>query len=214
MKTVTFWYVRHGQTLFNKLDKMQGWCDSPLTEQGIKNAEEAREILKGVPLNAAYTSTSERCRDTCAIVIEGRGIPVHEKKGLKEINFGTWEAVPQGENEEQIAPRRAAVHWEDCGGDSFESLRNRIIETYNAIYDECSDGDNVLIVSHGGVWIWIQSELLGVNKEEFFRMKMEKGVPPMPNGYNGCFTCTDGVFRLKSSPGCTEEDINKLYKEE
>lgn len=212
MKTVTFWYVRHGQTLFNKLDKMQGWCDSPLTEEGIKDAQKARDLLKDVPLDAAYTSTSERCRDTCAIVLDGRNIPVHETKGLKEINFGTWEGISQSENREIIAPRLSIVHWDDLGGDSYESLSSRIRETYKAIYDKCNDGDHVLIVSHGGVWIWMQSMLLNLDKETLFRMKMRKGLTPAPNGYNGCFTCTDGVFRLISTPGCTEEEVRSLYQ--
>ena len=48
MKKVTFYYVRHGGTLFNVLNRMQGWCDSPLTDQGIREAEEAKELLKSV----------------------------------------------------------------------------------------------------------------------------------------------------------------------
>ena len=35
----TLYLMRHGQTLFNVEHKIQGWCDSPLTEQGIKQAE-------------------------------------------------------------------------------------------------------------------------------------------------------------------------------
>lgn len=37
----TLYLMRHGQTLFNKRRKVQGWCDSPLTELGIKQAEAA-----------------------------------------------------------------------------------------------------------------------------------------------------------------------------
>lgn len=37
MKTI--YLVRHGQTFINRYDKMQGWCDTPLTNQGIKEAE-------------------------------------------------------------------------------------------------------------------------------------------------------------------------------
>ena len=32
---ITFYLVRHGETLFNHLGRMQGSCDSPLTERGI-----------------------------------------------------------------------------------------------------------------------------------------------------------------------------------
>ena len=38
--------VRHGQTLFNELHMTQGWCDSPLTELGKKQAKEAGQSLR------------------------------------------------------------------------------------------------------------------------------------------------------------------------
>ena len=36
---VTFYVVRHGQTLFNVMGKVQGWCDTPLTDEGVRAAE-------------------------------------------------------------------------------------------------------------------------------------------------------------------------------
>lgn len=40
----TLYLMRHGQTLFNLQHKIQGWCDSPLTELGIKQAESCRKM--------------------------------------------------------------------------------------------------------------------------------------------------------------------------
>ncbi len=36
----TIYLMRHGQTYFNLWHKIQGWTDSPLTEEGIKQAKE------------------------------------------------------------------------------------------------------------------------------------------------------------------------------
>ncbi|MBR3310947.1 MAG: histidine phosphatase family protein [Solobacterium sp.] len=212
MKTVEFYYVRHGETLFNVLDKMQGWCDSPLTENGIKDAERAHDILKDIPLTKAYTSTSERCRDTCALVLKGRNVPVFETKGLKEINFGTFEAIQQSSHMDEIGPRRQALHWEDVGGDSYETFSTRIRNAFQKINDECEDGDHVLIVSHGAVWLWMQKIILGLDMETFRKTKEEKGLPMMPNGYNGTFVCEDGVFRLTGIPGMTKEEVAAMYE--
>ena len=44
MKTV--YLMRHGQTLFNQLHKIQEWCDAPLTELGIKQAQIAKNYFK------------------------------------------------------------------------------------------------------------------------------------------------------------------------
>ena len=56
--------MRHGQTLFNVRRRIQGSCDSPLTELGIKQAEAARELIKDIPFDHYYSSTAERASDT------------------------------------------------------------------------------------------------------------------------------------------------------
>ncbi len=213
MKKVTFYYVRHGETLFNVMNRMQGWCDSPLTERGIEDARRAGRQLAEVPFDAAYVSTSERCRDTCALVLEGRDdVPVFERKGLKEVNFGTWEAVEVDLHLDEINRRRGdGIHWDDCGGDSDETFAARVRETYGAIYDEREDGDVVLIVSHGAAWLWMQRILLGVDSAAYGRLREGKGLVKLPNGFNGVFTCTDGKWRLEESPGLARNEVATLY---
>lgn len=213
MKKVKFYYVRHGETLFNVCNRMQGWCDSPLTELGIQNAKEAKKILEKVPFNAAYVSTSERCRDTCSIIVEGREIPVYESKGLKEVNFGTWEGVKVDRHLDEINRRRGnGIHWDDCGGDSNETFGKRVREVYNKIYEECNDGAQILIVSHGAAWLWMQGILLGIDSGAFGKLKEDKGLTKLPNGYNGIFSCTDGRWKLEEVPGLTKEEIKDLYE--
>ena len=58
--------MRHGETLFNKQKKIQGWCDAPLTELGIEQARHAYEFFKerNITFTHAYSSTSERACDT------------------------------------------------------------------------------------------------------------------------------------------------------
>ena len=103
------------------------------------------------------------------------------------------------------------IHWDDCGGDSDETFAKRIKETYGAIYDERRDGDRILIVSHGAAWLWMQRILLGIDSGEFGRLKEGKGLTKLPNGYNGRFSCTDGLWRLEEVPGLTGEEISSLY---
>lgn len=42
----TLYLMRHGQTLFNKRRKNQGWYDSPLTELGIRQAKTVAKYFK------------------------------------------------------------------------------------------------------------------------------------------------------------------------
>ena len=69
MKGVIFimkhlYMMRHGQTLFNVRRRIQGSCDSPLTELGIKQAEAAKELIKDISFDHYYSSTAERASDT------------------------------------------------------------------------------------------------------------------------------------------------------
>ena len=53
--------MRHGQTLFNTLNRIQGWCDSPLTQEGIQQAIAVSKTLQSPPKEnqtCAFSHTS------------------------------------------------------------------------------------------------------------------------------------------------------------
>ena len=54
----TLYLMRHGQTLFNVRRKIQGACDSPLTELGIQQAGIASAYFDEIDLDHAYCSTA------------------------------------------------------------------------------------------------------------------------------------------------------------
>ena len=83
--------VRHGQTLFNQQKKVQGWCDSPLTQEGIQQAIAVSKTLQSISFECAYSSTSERAMDTMHYILQDRSVPYAYVKGLKELNFGSLE---------------------------------------------------------------------------------------------------------------------------
>ncbi len=58
--------VRHGQTLFNKKNRIQGWCDSPLTKLGHRQAKATKEYFekRGVVFDKACCSTLHRTEET------------------------------------------------------------------------------------------------------------------------------------------------------
>lgn len=139
----TFYITRHGQTLFNAQSKIQGACDSPLTELGIKQAEIAGKHIKdlGIHFDEAYCSTSERAIDTLKIMTT---IPFTARKDLKEWNFGRLE----GEGEHLNPPLPYGDFFVQFGGESEVNFRNRM---GNAIMEIAKDaqGDDILVVIHG-----------------------------------------------------------------
>ncbi len=136
--------VRHGQTLFNELHMTQGWCDSPLTELGRKQAKEAGRSLRNVDFSAVYTSTSERTSDTAELITDK---PYTRLKALKEIYFGLYEG-----QREFTQPKNWFVDNTDAfvpyGGESVQEMAERFENCVKAIMKK-EEGENILIVSHG-----------------------------------------------------------------
>lgn len=69
---VTFYVVRHGQTLFNVMGKVQGWCDTPLTEEGVRAAQALGRGLANWDFTAAYSSDSGRAVQTLDHLLDAR----------------------------------------------------------------------------------------------------------------------------------------------
>ena len=146
--------MRHGQTLFNLRKKTQGWSDSPLTNLGITQAQQAKAYFENhnIVFDGVYTSTSERSIDTKNIITD---LPHVALKGLKEWNFGMMEAEPE---DLQKVPREPGqmTHGEffvPFGGESANQLLERIDETIDSILR--NNHQNTLIVGHAGaMWVY------------------------------------------------------------
>lgn len=69
---VTFYIARHGETQFNVQNRVQGWCDSPLTPSGIYDAYRLGQGLADVEFVGACTSDSGRAQHTLSIALEAR----------------------------------------------------------------------------------------------------------------------------------------------
>ena len=70
--TVTFYITRHGQTVYNVASRVQGWCDSQLTDEGIRVAHLLGRGLAEVPFAQAYCSDAGRAVQTLNAVLAAR----------------------------------------------------------------------------------------------------------------------------------------------
>lgn len=92
--TVVLYITRHGKTILNTMDRVQGWADTPLTPAGVGVAEFLGKGLQDVPFKAAYSSDLGRARQTARIVLDSKGqtdMPVIEVPQVRETNFGSYE---------------------------------------------------------------------------------------------------------------------------
>lgn len=91
---VTFYVVRHGQTLFNVMGKVQGWCDTPLTEEGVRAARSLGRGLANVEFAAAYSSDSGRAVQTLNELLRARADERGEGCAWPQIRQAEWESAP------------------------------------------------------------------------------------------------------------------------
>jgi len=94
--SVVFYVTRHGKTLFNTVERAQGWSDTPLTAPGVEVAEQLGKGLakNGVKFNAAWSSDSGRARETAHLALDNSGngnVPLQESPKFRESGFGIYE---------------------------------------------------------------------------------------------------------------------------
>lgn len=98
---IDIYLVRHGKTMFNTTGQVQGWSDSPLTEQGILQAKQAGNGLKGVHFITAFSSDSGRARETAKIILQENDTAdkpeLIELKSLREWGYGGYEGRDDAE---------------------------------------------------------------------------------------------------------------------
>jgi broad specificity phosphatase PhoE len=136
--------ARHGETDWNVLHRLQGWTDRPLDETGRRQAVELAETLKGIHLDAIYSSTLSRSRDT-ATTVAAKTMAVKSLDGLRERNYGHY----QGGSDTDPEYLRRSNDWADRldDGESLNQLLARSRESLAQIRREHPSG-NVLIVAH------------------------------------------------------------------
>ena len=160
-----FYLVRHGQTLFNQKDLVQGACDSPLTKIGRKQAENLGKNMKDLHFDLCYSSPSERAMDTGNAIASVQGLEMHLDKRLKEMNFGDLEGDRNGalwSNHATTFEELIEIGWVDRGGENLEMVNQRIYSFFNDMVHQY-DNKKILIASHG---MYIMMALKTLNEDE------------------------------------------------
>ena len=84
--------VRHGKTVLNSLDsgeRLRGWMDVSLDEQGLREAEETAQRLAQHPVEHIYSSDLYRARQTAEAAVRMTLAPVEHTSDLRPWNLGT-----------------------------------------------------------------------------------------------------------------------------
>lgn len=154
----SFYFLRHGETDWNKEGRIQGHTDIPLNETGRTQAEQVVCILARTPIHRIVASTLSRAYETASIVNAALQKPLIVDDGLKERFFGEFEGLAIAEMDSlRDGMLQKGLPAEENGypcppqGEPYADFRIRTIAAFNRNLEQF-DGENILFVAHGGVY--------------------------------------------------------------
>lgn len=159
--------VRHGETDWNKANRVQGATDNPLNETGFAQAAKTGEALKGRRIDKVYTSPLIRARQTTQEIVKALGLncPVEEAEALREQNFGIFEGWQRDDPIYQKEKHLIFKRFEN--GESFLDVAARVYPFLDQIIAQSNEDDVILLSCHGGIVRMIASYFQDLNNEEF-----------------------------------------------
>ncbi len=187
--------VRHGESEANFKRICAGQSDYPLTELGKKQAEAAGEVLKGIKIDAVYSSDLSRAYDTGKAIAKHHGLSVTKDIRLREIHRGIFESQPLAELEKKYPVEyHVLMHnkpFADIeGGESTEQVQERVLDSISEIAKKHPD-ETVLIAFHATALRYFCARVAGVAKD-----KIIKTFPLCLNGALTYVNYSDGRFEI------------------
>jgi broad specificity phosphatase PhoE len=85
--------VRHGETLWNKEGRCQGFSDVELNEVGLDQARRLALSLKDHTIGSIYASPLKRAYETAKLINDHHHIDIQVDQGLMEMNQGDFEGL-------------------------------------------------------------------------------------------------------------------------
>ena len=146
----TLLLVRHGETDWNAVGRLQGHTDRPLSDYGRRQARQLADELAEEEVEAIYASDLARARETAEIAGKRLGLPVVLDPDLREKDWGTWEGLTPVERDRV-----------EFVGESTEAHQERILRALRRIAKR-HPGGRVLVVTHGGSMRRVQTAALGM----------------------------------------------------
>ena len=180
-KNVRLILVRHGETDWNKAGRFQGQIDIPLNENGRRQAAAARDFLKDIPIDRAWSSTLSRPTETAQIILEAHpDVPLTQIDGLVEIGHGVWEGKLESEIREDWSElldtwKRAPETVQMPEGETIQDVWARSVRSWGEIAGELKPEETVLVVAHDAVNKTILCDLLGLTPADIWAVKQGNG---------------------------------------
>ena len=194
--------LRHGQSQWNLENRFTGWKDVPLTEKGIKEANNAGYLLKkhNIKIDKVFSSVLERANKTAEIAIKASEIEnlhlngklIYEKdQNLNERDYGDLVGLNKAETadkfgKEQVHIWRRSYDTPPPNGESLKVVVDRVSPYFTeTIEPHILNKKNVLIAAHGNSLRAIMIKVGMYKPEEISSIEIPTGSPLCLDYQNG-----------------------------
>ncbi|WP_295998656.1 histidine phosphatase family protein [Rugamonas sp.] len=197
--STTILLIRHGETAWNAVRRLQGHIDIGLNAAGQRQAAALGAALAGATLDAVIASDLQRARQTADAVAGPHGIAVQSDAQLRERCYGVFEGMLYADIEQQY-PQEFAL-WQARDIDALMPAGLRTAESFRQFYQRSVeaiarwagryDGQTIAIVAHGGVLECAYRQAVGMSLDSprDFQVK---------NASINRFTCAAGQLALSN----------------
>jgi len=179
--------VRHGQSVWNATNRFTGWTDVGLSEQGVKEAEDAGRQLAEIRIDIVHTSDLVRAQRTAEIIMRhneaSEDVPTKYDWRLNERHYGALQGLNKAETAEQHGAEQVHI-WRRSfdvappEGESLEMTAERTIPYFTEkIVSDLVDGKNVLVSAHGNSLRSIVMHIDGISPDDIVSLEIPTGEP-------------------------------------
>ena len=169
--------ARHGQSVSNAVRRFQGVQDVPLSELGRRQAEALAAALRGRRIAAVYSSPLQRARHTAELAAAALQAPLRNVDDLRELSLGEWEGCTV--EEVQARPGNPYACWVrdpvgslPPGSEPLADVQGRVVRALAEVERAHPNGEDVLVVCHGGVISAYLAHCLGLPLSSIWRLTL------------------------------------------
>jgi broad specificity phosphatase PhoE len=176
---VTLYFIRHGETDWNRAQRYQGRQDIPLNATGRLQARRnglvlAEALGSGAAALDCVASPLLRARETMEIVRREMALApdaYRTDERLAEIHYGHWEGelwteLPRTDPQGYAARQADPWGWQPVGGESYRMLSDRVALWLAEVRSDA------VVVAHGGVSRVLRGLVLQLGGSEIARLEV------------------------------------------
>jgi alpha-ribazole phosphatase/probable phosphoglycerate mutase len=179
MKRTRLHLVRHGEVDGAEEKRYNGQSDVGLTQKGVAQIGLVQMRIKKMPIAAVYSSDLTRCTDGARLLASAFELEPVAMPELREIDAGDWEGMTWDEilkKHPKLWKQRLndIVNTPFPGGENLLDVAKRIRPAIQGLVDK-HQGEEIVIVAHGGVNRIILLDAIGAPLESLFSIEQDFG---------------------------------------